>query len=173
MACNNCTNLQLVPQCIDEVILGSISSIGASIFIVVTNIATQRTHIQSAVSGSAGEVTLDLTNPSSKFFMPDQAYEIHVSLQISNNVYNKEDWTIDGNTDTCYNLEFATLYTSTGQIWSGTPEVIVDPVEDNTYQFVADTHTFYTSPLVGEYYNYVVEFHVIYTLPTQPEGGVA
>jgi hypothetical protein len=103
MACNDCSELDSIPECTDSIVLGSIDP-DTEVYIYVKNIFTDYVHREEVTSDGDGDITLDLTEPDSSFYNPDSQYEIWVTLRDSS---ERLDITYAyGLTDTCLSLSF-------------------------------------------------------------------
>lgn len=83
MACNDCHELDQIPECTDSLELGSIDA-DTEVYIYVKNIFTGYVHRQEALSDEEGTLTLDLTEPESSFYNKDSSYEIWITLRTDN-----------------------------------------------------------------------------------------
>lgn len=113
--CLKCTKVNNIPKCLDELVVGTISSTNTDVYIVLES-STGRIITFTATSDGAGLVKLDTTD-----FEPNQVfnYNLWVSLQ-SNNIYDAEDLTIEGETDPvkCVSFKFDTVYNGNGSVIS-------------------------------------------------------
>lgn len=110
MPCLQCTSTDPIPTCTTTLRIGTITSFATAIFIFVNNLTTGKNYRQnSVVSGAAGEVNLDMSEPTPNFYNKDSAYEVFVTLA-SNDIDQKETITVGTDTDTCYSLNFTDIY---------------------------------------------------------------
>lgn len=115
MSCN-CTQAGLIPKCTTTLTLGTITSFTTAVYVIIKNIATGRTQIQSFTTDGAGSVDLDMTDPAKQFFGGNQQYEVHVSLQSADNINDKETLTINTVADTCFFIEFENVRDTAGNL---------------------------------------------------------
>ncbi len=92
MSCNNCQCVENTPRCLTALIVGTITSNNADVFVFLRS-ARGRLERFSATSSGAGLVTI---NSSSFEFMNGMLYEIWVTLATAVSFENKEDITIAG-----------------------------------------------------------------------------
>lgn len=83
MACNDCHELDQIPECTYSLELGTIDA-ETEVYIYVKNIFTGYIHRQEAESGVDGILELDLTEPDSSFYNKDSSYEIWATLRTDN-----------------------------------------------------------------------------------------
>jgi hypothetical protein len=103
MACNDCHELDQIPECTDSLELGSVDA-DTEVYIYVKNIFTGYIHRQEALSDEEGVLTLDLTQPESSYYNKDSSYEIWVTLRTDN---VRIDITVSyGVVADCLNLSF-------------------------------------------------------------------
>jgi hypothetical protein len=103
MACNNCHELDQIPECTETLELGNIA-VDTEVYIYVKNLFTEYVHRQEAISDVDGLLTLDLTQPDPSFYNKDSAFEIWVTLRTDN---VKLDVTVAyGTVADCMNLSF-------------------------------------------------------------------
>lgn len=103
MACNDCLQLDQIPECTDTLELGNIGVNDAEVYIYVQNTFTGYTHRQEAVSSVAGALTLDLTQPDKSFYNQDSAYKVWTTLRIDN---VKINFTVDTEESECLDISF-------------------------------------------------------------------
>lgn len=83
MACNDCHELDQIPECTDSLELGTIDA-ETEVYIYVKNTFTGYVHRQEALSGLYGALELDLTLPDPTYYNKDSSYEIWVTLRTDN-----------------------------------------------------------------------------------------
>lgn len=103
MACNNCSQLDEIPECTETLVLGTIDP-DTEIYIYVKNISNGYVHREETTSNGDGDITLDLTAPDSTFYNPDSSYEVWATLRTES---VRLDITYAyGLTDTCLSISF-------------------------------------------------------------------
>jgi hypothetical protein len=80
MACNDCYLLDSIPECTEELVLGTIDP-DTEVYIYVKNIFTGYVHREEVTSDGDGEIVLDLTQPDISFYNQDSIYEIWATLR--------------------------------------------------------------------------------------------
>jgi hypothetical protein len=83
MACNDCHELDSIPECSDELELGEITP-DLEVYIYVRNTFSGYIHRQEAISDVDGAITLDLTQPDPSYYNKDSSYEIWVTPRTDN-----------------------------------------------------------------------------------------
>ncbi len=102
MACNNCENLDPIPECSESLELGTITA-DTDVYIYVKN-TIGYVHRQEAISDNDGLLEIDLTEPDLSFYNKDNSYEVWVTLRDDN---ERIDITISyGIVADCVNISF-------------------------------------------------------------------
>lgn len=104
----DCTQVNALPSCIDEINLGVITEVDTAIDVYIFREGAERTQKISAVSGNAGEVIIDVTDIT-EFLSPNFRYLIWVTLENDNTPVN---FTIAGaaTSSKCIELPFFEVY---------------------------------------------------------------
>jgi hypothetical protein len=103
MACNDCYQLDSIPECTEELELGSIAP-DTEVYIYVKNIFTGYVHREEVTSDGDGDIVLDLTQPDISFYNQHSIYEIWVTLRTDNE--RIEVTYAYGLTADCFSLSF-------------------------------------------------------------------
>lgn len=83
MACNDCYSLDSIPECSNELELGTITPY-LEVYIYVKNTFTDYIHRQEAIADVDGLVVLDLAQPDPSYYNKDSSYEIWITLRTDN-----------------------------------------------------------------------------------------
>ena len=97
MICNNCQRVKDIPNCLNALVIGTISSANTSVYIYFQDIRGNINRLEATTSVS-GLITIDLTataNDAFKF-MSNILYDVWVTLQSASSITDKEDITISG-----------------------------------------------------------------------------
>ncbi len=110
--CDPCLKTELVPKCLTNLIIGTISSLNTAVFVYIRDLTTGKLLRFSEVSSGAGQVTvtgLD-TEPD---FMPDHSYEMWITLQTAISIEDRETITVTSSlgdvTGTCFQIRFVAV----------------------------------------------------------------
>ena len=121
MACTDCAYTKIIPTCITEITVGTITELAADVYVFVKNISTGKIDRFSSTSDGAGLVKL--SSIAANFFMDSYDYEIWITLR-SAGQNDKLDMEIDGNMDVCFAMPFADLYDGAGEKLAITSHVL-------------------------------------------------
>lgn len=104
--CDPCLQTQLIPVCVTNLTIGDIAVTDTDVFIYIKDITTGRLNRFEETSDGSGEVILDLTGEPD--FMPDHAYELHITLKAATSIEDKELITVLNGADPvdCLSLRF-------------------------------------------------------------------
>lgn len=103
--CDPCTKTELVPKCLTNLVIGTIGSNGAAVYVYIHDLTTDKLTRFSEVSSGAGLVTLtDLDDEPD--FMPSHSYELWITLQSATSIEDRENIDIGGTNYTCLALRF-------------------------------------------------------------------
>jgi hypothetical protein len=83
MACNNCSELDPIPECTDNILLGTIEP-DTEVYIYVKNLSSGYVHREETTSDEDGYLTLDLTEPDPTYYNSDSHYEVWATLRTDN-----------------------------------------------------------------------------------------
>lgn len=109
MSCSNCQEIKSIATCVNQIIIGTISSKSVDVYVYYKNIATGRITRMAGQSDSNGLVTVDV---SAESFVSNQTYEFWITLTDSG-IECKEDVSIvdcagttSDTTYTCFSVKF-------------------------------------------------------------------
>ncbi len=103
MACNNCSELDPIPECTESLLLGTIEP-DTEVYIYVKNISNRYIHSEATTSDEDGYLTLDLEQPDPTYYNSDSSYEVWATLR-TDNVRLSITYAY-GLTDTCLAISF-------------------------------------------------------------------
>lgn len=97
MICNNCQRVENIPSCVDQIIIGSISTTDTNVYVYFEDDKGRVIRLESSSDGS-GQIALDLTLTANDAFRitPELFYKVWVTLQSAASVTDTEDLTISG-----------------------------------------------------------------------------
>ena len=113
MSCSPCSFVKPVPICVQQIIIGTISSIDANIYVFVKNVTTGKEIRLSTITDGAGLITLDVSGLT---FSDSFTYEFKAILQTAVSINDVETITIGVDSDTCWAVPFVTIEDSNQDI---------------------------------------------------------
>ena len=99
--CTPCTKANLVPECVTNLTIGTISSLTTAVYVYQKHVKTGRIERYDITTGGAGEVTISPTS-----IMREQDFEYWVTLASATDIETKETLTINGSTYDCVTVEY-------------------------------------------------------------------
>jgi len=104
--CNPSIKAQPIPNCVVDLVVGTITSLNTSVNVYVKNIVLQKTEILTGGSDGAGLVTVDV---ESLYKAPEHAYELWITLA-GDSLNERQDITIGAETEDTVLLSFESVY---------------------------------------------------------------
>ena len=111
MSCLTCAITNPVPECVEQIVIGTISDVNEPIYIFIENTTTGRTTRYDEISDVSGLVTLDTSQIQ---FNQEFDYKIYITKQSSDSLL-QELITIDGVASSCWVVPFIELLSDTNQ----------------------------------------------------------
>lgn len=128
--CNDCTGTKKIARCTTNLIIGTISNINTAVYVYIKDNTLDDRIIRYAITSSgAGLITIPITPQR---FSEDHTYEIWVTLTTASNIETKLDITIGTVTNTCVNLNFATIWTNDNTVATYTNQTLSLSTNINT-----------------------------------------
>ncbi len=99
--CNPCTKANLVPECVTNLTIGTISSVSTNVHVYQKHIGSGRIDRYDVTTDGSGTVTISPSN-----IMRGQKFEYWVTLANADDIETKETLTINSNTYDCVTVEY-------------------------------------------------------------------
>ena len=90
--CDPCLQTQLIPVCVTNLTVGDIAALNTDVFVYIEDLTTGRLTRFDVTTDGTGAVIIVLTDRPD--FMPDHAYELHLTLATATSIEDKELITI-------------------------------------------------------------------------------